>query len=114
MRKPTVDILLRLDENEAAYLDRLVKQSGRSRSSFLRAVIMNYQLCEKPGLEFYRAMRELSRFGNNLNQLTAKANALGFIDTLELQKEMQQWQKFRTDIYKAYLEPRRIPRNGGL
>lgn len=114
MRKPTVDILLRLNEKEAAYLDRMVERTGRTRSAFLRAVILNYQLCEKPDLEFYRAMQELSRFGNNLNQLTAKANALGFIDAPALQKEMQQWQKFRQDIYTVFLEPKRMHRNGSL
>ena len=114
MRKTTVDILLRLDEREAAYLDRLVKQSGRTRSSFLRAVIMNYRLCEKPDPEFYHAMRELSRFGNNLNQLTAKAHSLGCIDAPALKMEMQQWQRFRTDIYTTFLEPKRIQSNGSL
>lgn len=112
MRKQTVDILLRLDEEEAVYLDRMVERTGRTRSAFLRAVIRNYQLCEKPDPEFYRAMRELSRFGNNLNQLTAKANSLGFIDAPALRKEMQQWQKFRKDIYTEFLEPRRMQHNG--
>ena len=88
MRKTTVDILLRLDESEAAYLHRLVKQSGRTRSSFLRAVMMNYRLCEKPDPAFYRAMRELSRFGNSLNQLTARAHSLGCIDGPALKMEM--------------------------
>lgn len=114
MRKQTVDILLRLSEEEAAYLDRMVERTGRTRSAFLREVILNYQLCEKPDPEFYRAMRELSRFGNNLNQLTAKANTLGFVDVPALQKEIQQWQKFRKDIYTIFLEPKRIQRNGSL
>lgn len=114
MRKHTVDILLRLSEKEAAHLDRLVRQSGRTRSAFLRAVILNYQLCEKPNPEFYCAMRELSRFGNNLNQLTAKAHSLGFIDAPALQNEIQQWQKFRMDIYAVFLEPRRMQYNGSV
>lgn len=114
MRKQTVNILLRLDENEASYLERIVARSGCSRSAVLRNMIVNYQLCEKPEPAFYQSMKELARFGNNLNQLNAKANTLGFIDAPALQKEMQQWQKFRKDIYKKFLEPKRMNQDGSL
>lgn len=114
MRKQTVDILLRLDEKEAAYLERLVQKSGRSRSSLLRAMIMGYRLCEKPDPEFYRMMRELSGIGNRVNQLAIKANALGFIDTPMLKQEAKQWQDFRLAISQTYLLPRKELDNGRL
>ena len=80
MRKRSVQILFRLNEEEAEYLYELVRKSGRSKEAFLREMVKGYQLCEKPDPEFYRIMRELSAIGNRINQLAAKANALNFID----------------------------------
>lgn len=79
MRKRSVQILFRLNEEEAEYLYELVRKSGRSKEAFLREMVKGYQLCEKPDPEFYRIMRELSAIGNRINQLAAKANALNFI-----------------------------------
>lgn len=107
MRKQTVNILLRLSLEDAAYLDRLVKKSGRTRTSYLREIIRGNQLCEKPDAAFYQSMKELARFGSNLNQLTAKAHTLGFIDTPALRKEIAEWQDFRKAIFEDYLEPRK-------
>lgn len=114
MRDRQIRVEFYLNDTEADRLNELARRAGRSKSSWLRSAVMGYQLCEKPDPEFYRAMRELSRFGNNLNQLTAIANALGFLDVSALTEEIQQWHKFRADIYKTYLEPRRIQRNGSL
>ena len=75
MRKRSVQILFRLNEEEAEYLYELVRKSGRSKEAFLREMVKGYQLCEKPDPEFYRIMRELSAIGNRINQLAAKANA---------------------------------------
>ena len=83
MRKRNVQILFRLTEEEAEHLNELVRKSGRSKEAFLREMVRGYQLCEKPDPEFYKMMRELSAIGNRINQLAVKANALGFVDTVE-------------------------------
>lgn len=103
-----------LNDTELERLNALTQKSGRSKSSWLRAVIMGYRLCEKPDSAFYDAMKELTRFGNNLNQLTAKAHSLGFVDAPALEREIQQWQKFRMDIFQTYLQPRKEQCNGGV
>ena len=73
MRKRNVQILFRLNDEEAAYLYELVAKSGRSKEALLRSMLMGYRLCEKPDPEFYQIMRELSAIGNRINQLAAKA-----------------------------------------
>ena len=108
MRKRSVQILFRLNEEEAEYLYELVRKSGRSKEAFLREMVKGYQLCEKPDPEFYRIMRELSAIGNRINQLAAKANALDYIDTPMLQEEAARWRQFQTDVRKAYLLPKRV------
>lgn len=69
MRKRNVQVLFRLNEEEAEYLQTLVKRSGRSKEALLRAMVKGYRLCEKPDPEFYQIMRELSAIGNRINQL---------------------------------------------
>ncbi len=109
MRKRSVQILFRLTEDEAEYLHRMVKRSGRSREAFLRAMVMGYRLCEKPDPEFYKILRELSAIGNRINQLAAKANALDFVDTPMLREEAEKWHRFQIDVRKRYLLPRKRP-----
>ena len=106
MRKRSVQILFRLNEEEAEYLYELVRKSGRSKEAFLREMVKGYQLCEKPDPEFYRIMRELSAIGNRINQLAAKANALNFIDTPMLREETEKWRQFQIDVRKKYLLPK--------
>ena len=108
MRKRSVQILFRLNEEEAEYLYELVRKSGRSKEAFLREMVKGYQLCEKPDPEFYRIMRELSAIGNRINQLAAKANALNFIDTPMLREEARMWHDFQLDVRKKYLLPRKV------
>lgn len=59
----------------------------------------------KPDAIFYDTMRELSAIGNNINQLAAKANALGFIDTPMLKNEALRWHKLQAAIEREYLRP---------
>ena len=107
MRNRKVQILFRLTDEEAEQLHELVRRSGRSREAFLREMVKGYQLCEKPDPEFYKMMRELSAIGNRINQLAAKANALGFVDVPMLNEEARKWHEFQIDIRKKYLLPRR-------
>ena len=107
MRKRNVQVLFRLNDEEAAYLYGLVEKSGRSKEALLRSMLMGYRLCEKPDPEFYQIMRELSAIGNRINQLAAKANALDFIDTPMLRDEARKWHDFQLDVRKNYLLPKR-------
>ena len=107
MRKRNVQILFRLNDEEAAYLYGFVEKSGRSKEALLRSMLMGYQLCEKPDPEFYQILRELSAIGNRINQLAAKANALDFVDTPMLKEEAKRWREFLLDVSKRYLLPRK-------
>lgn len=107
MRKRNVQILFRLNDEEAAYLYGLVEKSGRSKEALLRSMLMGYQLCEKPDPEFYQILWELSAIGNRINQLAAKANALDFVDAPMLKEEAKRWREFRLDVSKRYLLPRK-------
>ena len=106
MRRRNVQVLFRLNDEEAARLHDLAEKSGYSKAALLRAMLMGYRLCEKPDPEFYAIMRELSAIGNRINQLAAKANALDFVDAPMLHEEAERWRKFRLDVSRCYLLPR--------
>ena len=104
MRKRNVQILFRLNEEEADYLYDLVKRSGRSKEALLRSMVKGYRLCEKPDPEFYQIMRELSAIGNRINQLAVKANALDFVDTPMLREEVKKWREvLKLSLYSLML-----------
>ena len=97
-----------LSEEENRELKRKAKMCGITESAVVRILLKGYEPREKPDDRFYDAMRELSAIGNNINQLAAKANTLGFIDTQKLQEEATRWHKFQADIECVFLRPGEI------
>lgn len=62
------------------------KRACLSEGGLIRLLLKGYEPREKPDERFYDVMRELSAIGNNINQLAAKANTLGFIGRTAAQK----------------------------
>ena len=81
------------------------KKACLSEAGLIRLLIRGYEPKEKPDDRFYDVMRELSSIGNNINQLAAKANTLGFIDAPMLKNEAAKWNKFQSEIERTYLRP---------
>ena len=94
-----------LSKTEAAELKRKSQCTCLSEVAVIRYLIMGYEPRQKPDKHFYEAMRELSAIGNNINQLAAKANSLGFIDAPMLYREAERWHKFQADIESVFLRP---------
>lgn len=103
MRRRNVQILFRLTRKEAQALDRKVKASGLNRETFIRKVLEGYTLHEKPDDRFYEALRQLRSMGNNLNQIAAKANSLGLIDSSRYEQEALKWRTFQKEIRETFL-----------
>lgn len=74
-------------------------------SAFVRLLVLGYQPKPKPEKEFYTALRNLSSIGNSINQITAKANSLGFVDVPRLNKELRSLEKLKDDLYNKYIKP---------
>ena len=55
--------------------------------------------------EFYDELKKLRGYGNNLNQIARKANALGFIDEPEYWKNVNAMNDIILGIKKRYLLP---------
>lgn len=94
-----------LSEKDAADLKRKAQRCGITEAAVIRQLLHGYEPREKLDERFYEAMREMYAIANNLNQLTAKAHQLGFIDTPMLRQEAIKWAKFQTKIEAEFLRP---------
>ena len=81
MRRRPYEIKLRLSEDEAQLLNTSVQKSGLSRESYLRALIKDKPIRERPPIDLINVLRSLQQISNNMNQLALKAHSLNFIDT---------------------------------
>ena len=105
MRKRNGDKHIWFSRAEAQELQRKAKKACLSEAGLIRLLIKGYEPKEKPDDRFYDVMRELSAIGNNINQLAAKANTLGFIDAPMLKNEAEKWNKFQAEVERHYLRP---------
>ena len=92
-----------LNEIEYKKLMNDVEREKTTYSDYVRKLIMNAELKEKPDYEFYNVMKELTKIGINLNQLAKKANTLNFIDKDEYKKQAEEWKSFSNKIKNKYL-----------
>lgn len=90
---------------EAQDLQKKAKRTCLTEAALVRLLLKGYEPREKPDDRFYDVMRELSAIGNNIHQLSAKANALNFIDALALAKEAERWHRFQADVEREFLRP---------
>lgn len=94
-----------LSEMDAADLKRKAQKCGLTETTVIRLLLHGYEPREKPDERFYAAMQEMCAIGNNLNQLTAKAHKLGFVDAPMLREEALKWARFQAKIEAEFLRP---------
>lgn len=51
---------------------------------------------------------QMQRIGNNINQIRARANALGFVDAPELDKALKELMNCQADVEKKLLRPTKM------
>ena len=105
MRKRSIQKIIRFNRDEAKDLAKKAKKTCMTEAGLIRFLIKGYEPKEKPDDRFYDVMRELSAIGNNINQLVAKANSLGFVDMPMLKTEMKKWNKFQNEVERRFLRP---------
>ena len=103
--KRTIKKQFWFSRDEAQDLQKKAKKACLTEAALVRLLLRGYEPREKPDERFYDAMRELSAIGNNINQLAAKANTLGFVDAPQLKKEAERWHKFQADVERTFLRP---------
>ncbi len=103
MRERNVDFHLRLNDIEYEKLVEMSSKSKMTKSDVIRKIILEKEIKEKPGLEFYEVMKELSKIGVNLNQIAYKANKNNVIDENYYKQLANEWQQFSREVKSKFL-----------
>ena len=103
-RTRDIDFHVYLNEEENEILESLCKRLRVNRSVLIRALILGKRLVEAPPVDYKQFIIALRRVGTNLNQLTAKANSIGFIDRAECREVLSEVRSLEADIAK-YFKP---------
>lgn len=80
MRTKSRPIQVYLSEEEHEALRLLCSTTGLSASCIVRKLILGHTIHPLPPADYITFAQQLRYIGNNLNQLTRKANALNVID----------------------------------
>ena len=105
-RTRDIDFHVYLSKDENQILENLCSRLMVNRSVLIRALILGKRLVEAPPVDYKQFIIELRRVGTNLNQLTVKANSLGYIDADDCKNVLNEVRKLESDISK-YFKPGR-------
>ena len=72
---------LRLTEEEWRLLADNCRKYGLKPQAYILMLVKNITPKECPPADFFEVLKELRYIGISLNQIAAKANSIGFIDT---------------------------------
>ena len=108
MRNRNIPIRIWLNKKEQHILQNNSKMSGLCQSSYLRSLINGHVPRAQPGADFLTLYRELNVIGNNLNQIAAKANAIGFINAKDYNAVAKEVQDMTIKIYQAITQPEKL------
>lgn len=103
MRKRNVKKQIWLNEEEARLLKDKSSKTGLNDSDLIRMIIRDYQLKEKPDIEFYNILKNLRGIGTNINQIAHIANEFKYIDEKRLQVQLNNLNDFIEQIKDKYL-----------
>ena len=86
------EICLRLNEAEKERLESDAKRCGLTRNAYLRRLVTESVVRERPNQEISLLRTEIHKIGNNINQFTRIANSTGADerDVRRIQESMNQ------------------------
>ena len=92
---------LRLNDTELAQLNHDVEKSGWSREKYLRALIANRPIRERPPMDLVSVLKQLQQINNNMNQIAVKANSLNFVDTAAYWENVDQLEELKGKLLEV-------------
>lgn len=108
MKKMSIPIQFYVTEEDNDLLCELTRKTGLTKSKFLRYMIRNCTPVEAPPADYPMLLRELRYVGNNLNQLVTHAHTVGYINTPELQRVLDNLWDIEDKVDSAFT----VKRNG--
>ena len=88
-------ILIRLSEKEYAHLNEQADLAQLSMTQFVRNLIMGVKMKPRPKKEWAELLRQMSTIGNNINQITYRAELHELTDEQALLSVQEEFAKLR-------------------
>lgn len=94
-----------LNRKEAEELKKKAKKACRSEAGLVRELVKGYEPREKPGDEFYDAMRDVSSMADQLQRILDHAKGASLDEEQLIHQEIGRWRSFQADIERRFLTP---------
>lgn len=101
MRKRNVQIHFMLTASEAKLLEEKTKKSGLTQRAYWLALLKNTPIKEQPSADYLAILKALEKIGDNMNQIAAKANTLGYVDKVLYRKEADNLGKVIAELVRV-------------
>ena len=101
MRKRFKEIHLHLSDDEDNLLREKAAKCGLSRQSYLLSLLKNTPIKEQPSADYLAILKALEKIGDNMNQIAAKANTLGYVDKVLYRKEADNLEKIIAELVRV-------------
>ena len=105
MRKRNCRVEIYFTRSELESLTKKVRRSGLSREGFCRRILNGSEVKEAPPADVPLLIREVRRVGYNIDQILAKANAIGLLDVPQLRKALEDNRAVEKLITDTYTNP---------
>ena len=93
---------MRLTKAERELLAAKAKKAGIPSGEFVRKIIRDTEIREAPSADVKELLRVMRRIGGNINQILHRANTVGFLDTVQLRKDLAELREAQEAIVFAY------------
>ena len=100
MRKRSHRVVFYLDDEEFSAFIEKVKRTSLSREGFIRNMLADVVIKERPPADVPYLLREFKRIGNNINQISAKANSLNYVDRKAYKENYDSLQKVIAELLR--------------
>ena len=67
----------------------------------MRSLLYNTPIKAQPSIDFHTTTKSLEKIGDNINQIAAKANTLGFVDQVQYRKEIDKLERVIAELMRA-------------
>ena len=102
-RERDIFMSIRITQSESDKLAKDISRTKLTKSEYIRNLIMNVNIKEKPDRDFFIILRNISNIASNMNQIAVVANSKGFIDVDAYNNNVNELREIEKKLKAKYL-----------
>ena len=102
-RERDIFMSIRINQSESDKLAKDISRTKLTKSEYIRNLIMNVNIKEKPDRDFFIILRNISNIASNMNQIAVVANSKGFIDVDAYNNNVNELREIEKKLKDKYL-----------